>query len=66
MKTPAPEIGTTLIVARHAQPPERTRVVNRIGQYLFLENGLRFHVRDDQVGPGKWHLPHEHAAVSVP
>lgn len=63
MKKHLPEIGESVFVARYGQPSERTRVVNRIGLYLLLENGLKIHSSDDRVGPRAWHI--DGAAISM-
>lgn len=62
---PTPQIGESVFVRSYGRPNERTRVVNRIGQYALLENGLRFHVADDRVGPRAWHLVAEGAAICM-
>lgn len=37
-------------------PIEKVKVVNRIGQYVILENGLRFHFLDDRTGDKTWKI----------
>ncbi|MFN5920446.1 MAG: hypothetical protein ACK45I_04000 [Bacteroidota bacterium] len=46
------------------EPIEVVQVVNRIGQYIFLANGLRFHFLDDKVGERTWKL--ENALIQWP
>jgi hypothetical protein len=65
MTKSTPQIGECVFVRSYGQPNERTRVVNRIGQYVLLENGLRFHVNDDRVGPQAWHLVEPGAAICM-
>lgn len=65
MKRSAPDIGIAVTVATQGLPAQRTRVINRVGNYIVLENGIRFHVLDDWVGPGKWHCSNQHAAISA-
>lgn len=65
MTKPTPKIGESVFVRTFDHPNERTRVVNRIGQYVLLENGLKFHVNDDRVGLRAWHLAEPSAAICM-
>lgn len=58
MKDRRPAIGTQIVVTyiKEAFASEKTRVVNHLGNYVILENGLRFHVLDDNAGDGIWML----------
>lgn len=58
MKDRRPVIGSSLnvIYASDGFNSEKTRVVNHLGQYVILENGLRFHVLDDATGEKNWTL----------
>lgn len=58
MKDRRPAIGTTvnIVYIKEAFASEKTRVVNHLGQYVILENGLRFHVLDDFAGDNIWML----------
>lgn len=58
MKDRRPPIGTTvnIIYIKEAFANERSRVVNHLGNYVILENGLRFHVLDDVAGENIWML----------
>jgi hypothetical protein len=51
---PKPEPGDFVAVLFSGQPIERTTVVNRIGQYIILANGIRFHFSDDRTGDKNW------------
>jgi hypothetical protein len=51
-----PPVGESLTIIEPNQPPRRVRVVNILGKYVMLENGTRFHVADDKVGPRAWHV----------
>lgn len=58
MKDRRPPIGcsVTLIYIKEAFASEKTSVVNHLGQYVILGNGLRFHVLDDRAGENIWML----------
>lgn len=61
-----PPIGTqtNLIYLDGDFQPQRTRVVNHLGNYVILENGLRFHVLDDFIGDGMWMLKDQQVSIT--
>jgi hypothetical protein len=55
MPTPKPLIGTNLTVTEHANKHAASlRIINLMGQWIYVENGERFHFSDHRIGPGKW------------
>lgn len=58
MKDRRPEIGcaVNVIYGQDGFTSEKSRVVNHLGQYVILENGLRFHVLDDAASANSWML----------
>jgi hypothetical protein len=51
-----PESGHSMAVLFPGQPLEKTQVIGRTGQYITLENGLRFHFLDDKIGEKTWQI----------
>lgn len=49
-----PESGHSMAVLFPGQPIEQSKVIGRTGQYITLENGLRFHFNDDKIGGKTW------------
>lgn len=54
IETKKPEPGDSMAVLHIGDPIENVKVVNRIGQYIVLENGIRFHFLDDKTGENTW------------
>ena len=54
MEIKKPEPGESLFVFYPGEPIENVPVVHRIGQYIVLENGIKFHFLDDKVGDRTW------------
>ena len=67
MKDRRPPIGSWVSVAyvREALASEKSRIINQIGNYVILENGLKFHALDDSVGDEIWAIKNESIVVSV-
>lgn len=49
------QIGESVFVAALGERAQRVRVVNRLGNYVVLENGAKFHILDDRKSPGIWY-----------
>ena len=64
IETIKPQPGDSMAVLFIGEPIEAVKVVNRIGQYIFLANGLRFHFLDDRAGDRTWKL--ENALIQWP
>jgi hypothetical protein len=62
-----PPIGCliNLIHVKDGFSSEKTRVVNHLGNYVILENGLRFHVIDDAIGENNWNLHNESINITA-
>jgi hypothetical protein len=51
MEKPDPlEMGRSVLVMPLGELPKKVRIVNRIGNYAILENGIKFHILDDREG----------------
>ena len=60
------EIGQIALCSSLGEKAQKVRVINRIGNYAILENGIRFHVLDDRKGQGIWYLPSHQMTISDP
>lgn len=60
------EIGESALCSSLGEKAQKVRVINRIGNYVILENGVKFHVLDDRKGEGIWYLPSHQMTISDP
>ncbi len=62
-----PPVGcqVNVVYINEAFASEKSRVVNYIGNYVVLENDLRFHVLDDAVGDSIWMLHDQSINISL-
>lgn len=67
MKDRRPPIGSwvSLVYVRESLADEKSRIINQIGNYVILENGLKFHALDDSVGDEIWAINNESVVVSI-
>jgi hypothetical protein len=58
------DIGRPVVVTAMGDMPQKSRVINRIGNYAVLENGIKFHVLDDYKGSNCWFCNNSKSMIS--
>lgn len=58
------EIGHSVLYAMLGEKAVKMRVINRLGNYVILENGIRFHILDDRRGEGIWYVDALQATIT--
>jgi hypothetical protein len=58
------DIGRQVVVTAMGDTPQKSRVINRIGNYVILENGIKFHVLDDYKGVNCWFCGNNKTMIS--
>jgi hypothetical protein len=56
-------VGEMVSVVLPGAFPHDVAIANRIGNYVLLENGFKFHILDDRRKDGFWHLEAEEAVI---